>query len=99
MVDRINRIHKIRQEPFRPLALGPYLIPGPYLNLVNSINPVVVLLRDRQAEGGHLVIIADQRDVADKHRMVPRLALEHLETRELGELIRRRLYQHQLALL
>jgi hypothetical protein len=53
----------------------------------------------RQTECGHLVIIANQHDVADQHWMIPSLALEHPEPRELSELVGRRLYQYQLSLL
>src|SRR5262245_55271178 len=57
------------------------------------------LVRKGQPERGHLLGVANQEDVADQRWMVPGLALDRLEARELGELIGRRLDQRQLALL
>ena len=44
--------------------------------------------REGQPERGHLLAVANQQDVADQHRMVPRLALDRREPRELPELVR-----------
>jgi len=54
---------------------------------------------ERQAHRGHLLAIADQNDVADEGGMIPRLAFDRFESRELLELIRRRADQRQLAVL
>ena len=60
---------------------------------------IPLAIREGQSEGGHLVVIANQHNIADQRRMVPSLALERREPRELSELVGRRLYQHQLSLL
>src|SRR5688500_8066640 len=55
--------------------------------------------REGQPERGHLLAVANQQDVADQHRVVPGLALDRRELRELRELVGGRLDQRQLALL
>lgn len=55
--------------------------------------------RKRQPECGHLVIIANQQDIANEHGVIPRLALYCREPCELGELIGGRLYERELAFL
>src|SRR5712692_10187875 len=51
-----------------------------------------------QPECGHFLAVAYQQDVAGQHRVVPGLALDRREPRELGELIGGRLDQRQLTL-
>ena len=43
--------------------------------------------RERQAERGHLLVVANQQDVADQNRVVPGLAFDGREPRDLGELV------------
>src|SRR5262245_47364064 len=52
-----------------------------------------------QPERGHLLAVAGQQDVADQYRVVPGLALERPEPRELRELVRGRPDKSQLTLL
>src|SRR6266849_3065010 len=51
-----------------------------------------------QPECGHFLAVANQQDVTGQHRVVPGLALDRREPRELGELIGGRLDQRQLTL-
>ena len=53
--------------------------------------------RDGQPECGHLLGVANQQDVADQHRVVPGLALDRREPRELYELVGGRIDQRQLT--
>src|SRR2546421_7044988 len=46
-----------------------------------------------QSECGHFLAVANQQDVTGQHRVVPGLALDRREPRELGELIGGRLDQ------
>jgi hypothetical protein len=55
--------------------------------------------RQGQPERDHLLAVANQQDVADQRRMVPGLALDCLEPRELLELVGSRSHQRQLTLL
>src|SRR5436190_344152 len=55
--------------------------------------------RRGQPECRHFLAVANQQHIADQYRMVPRLAVEHRESRDLGELIGRRLDQRQLTVL
>src|SRR2546428_7720322 len=54
--------------------------------------------REGQPERGHLLAVANQQDVAGQRRVVPGLALDRRELRELRELVRRRPDQRKLAL-
>src|SRR5215213_5863186 len=58
-----------------------------------------VVTREGQPEGGHLLVVAHQQDVAGQHRVVPGLALDCRDPCELRELIGGRLDQRQLPLL
>jgi hypothetical protein len=53
----------------------------------------------RHPERGHLLAIANQQDIADQHRVVPGLGVEHGKPCDLGELVGRCRHQRQLALL
>src|ERR1700676_1169801 len=53
----------------------------------------------RQPERGHLLAVAYQQCVPDQHRMVPGLALDGRESRNLRELVGGRPDQRQLTLL
>jgi hypothetical protein len=44
------------------------------------------------------VIVSDEQDVPDDHGMIPRLALERRDARDLRELIRRCFHQNEVAL-
>ncbi len=57
------------------------------------------MIHEGQTEGGHLVVIANQQHVAGQCRVVPGLALDCRESRELRELVGSRLYQYHLTLL
>ena len=52
-----------------------------------------------EAEGRHFLAVAHQQEVADQHRMVPRLAADRRDLPQLGELVGGRRHQRQLALL
>ena len=54
-------------------------------------------MRQGQPERGHLLAVANQQDVADQHRVVPGLALDRREPRELRELVGGRRDQRQFA--
>src|SRR6266404_1966015 len=54
--------------------------------------------REGQPERGHLLAVANQQDVAGQHRVVPGLALDRRELRELRELVGSRRDQRQLTL-
>ena len=43
--------------------------------------------REGQPERRHLLAVANQQDVANQYRVVPRLALDRRESRELSELV------------
>src|SRR5262245_3976160 len=45
----------------------------------------------RHSERGHLLAVPNKQDVVHEHGMVPRLAFDGFETRDLGELIGNRL--------
>ena len=55
--------------------------------------------RQGQPESDHLLAIANQQEVADQYRMVPGLAIERREPRELRELVGGRRNQSQLTVL
>src|ERR1051326_7864414 len=50
-----------------------------------------------QLERGHLFAVAHEQRVADEHRMVPGLAFNCRQLRDLGELIRRRRHERELT--
>src|SRR5436853_567800 len=52
-----------------------------------------------QPECGHLFAVANEQNVANQDRVVPRLALDRRESRELSELIRSRPDECQLTFL
>src|SRR5260370_12764145 len=60
--------------------------------------PASAALRS-QPERGHLLVVAYQQCVPDQHRMVPGLALDRRESRDLLELVGGRPDQRQLTLL
>src|SRR5215213_4887533 len=53
--------------------------------------------REGKTERDHLFAVANQQDVAGQHRVVPGLALDRREPRELRELVGGRLDQRQLT--
>ena len=55
--------------------------------------------REGQPERDHLLAVANQQDVAGQHRVVPGLALDRREPRDLRELVGGRPDQRQFALL
>src|SRR5258708_35623915 len=55
------------------------------------------LTGESQPEGGHLLAVANQQDIAGQRGVVPGFALDRREAREFGELIGSRLDQRQLA--
>src|SRR5947209_600523 len=55
--------------------------------------------RERQPERGHLLAVTNQQHVADQHRVVPGLALDRREPRELRELIGCRPHERKFTLL
>src|SRR5271157_944683 len=55
--------------------------------------------RQGQPERGHLLVVANQQFIADQNRVVPGLALDRREPRELAELAGVRGDQRQLAFL
>src|SRR5207248_11305393 len=55
--------------------------------------------REGQPERGHLLAVANQQDVASEHRVVPGLAFDRRESRELPELVWGRPDERQLTLL
>ena len=59
--------------------------------------PPLSLARRGQPERGHLLAVANQQDVSDQHRVVPGLALDRRETRELGEPLGSRGHQRKLT--
>src|SRR5688500_10834693 len=77
----------------------------------DSIEPSMLMISDRwfqrkpgslgarQPERGHLLPVAHEEDVAGERRVVPGLALQRLEFRDLPELVGRRRHQRQLTLL
>jgi hypothetical protein len=56
-------------------------------------------VRHRHPKRRHLLAVANQQHVADHHRMIPGLGIEHREPRHLGELVRRRRDERKLAFL
>src|ERR1017187_3814906 len=60
--------------------------------------PAPSAAREGQPERGHLLAVANQQDVTGQNRVVPGLALERREPRELRELIGDRPDQRQLTL-
>src|ERR1700690_3716644 len=54
--------------------------------------------RKRQPKRSHLLAIANQQHIAGQHRVIPGLAIEGREPRELRELIGGRPHQRQLSL-
>src|SRR5882762_6638658 len=66
---------------------------------VNHPKPARSGARGRQPERGHLLAVAGQEEVAGQYRVVPGLALDRRESRELFELVRGRCDQRQLTVL
>src|SRR5688572_26239316 len=54
--------------------------------------------RAPQPERGHLLAVADEEHVAHDHRVVPGLAVDGFESRNLGELVGRGVDQRDLSL-
>src|SRR5713226_6073850 len=54
--------------------------------------------REGQPERGHLLAVANQQDIADQRGVVPGLAVERREPRDLRELVGGRPDQRQLTL-
>src|SRR5450432_1541480 len=63
-----------------------------------TARPALSAARQGQPERGHLLAVANQQYIAGQHRVVPGLALDRREPRELRELIGGRpdLRQHAL---
>src|SRR5262249_4781960 len=55
--------------------------------------------RTGETKRGHLLAVPDEQDVPDEHGMVPRLAVDRGEARDLGEAVGLRRDQRQLAFL
>src|SRR5215471_18287452 len=64
-----------------------------------SALPLPSVTREGQPERSHLLAVANQQDVAHQYRVVPGLALDRLEPRQLRELVRGRPDKSQLSLL
>src|SRR5438034_1256946 len=64
-----------------------------------SARSLRVVTREGQPERGHLLAVANQQEVADDHRVVPGLAVERWNPRELRELVGGRRDERQLAVL
>src|SRR5262245_47295425 len=61
--------------------------------------PRQLAIREGQPKRSHLLAVANQQDVAYQRRVVPGLALDRRESRELRELVGGRPDKSQLALL
>src|SRR5262249_33884778 len=62
-----------------------------------AAKPAPSAAHDGQPERGHLLAVANQQDVANQYRVVPGLALDRWESRELRELVRGRPDKSQLT--
>src|SRR5436309_8853006 len=100
---RTQHVRAWRSEHRASVMLGQVLRPRRrcYSNLTHSgcrpRSPSTA--REGQPECDHLAVIANQQEVADQRRVVPGLAFECRESRDLGELVGGRPDQRRLTLL